>query len=225
MAVTLDTKQPDYLHLKLLRDDVERVARHARGALLDVGCGSQPYREIFTRHVDQYVGIDLPPERWSKRKGPASVYGYAKSLPFADGTFDTVVSFQVLEHLAEPWLMVAEAARVLRPGGCLILTTCQHYHVHGQPHDYFRFTPFGLVSLGEQANLRPVECTEQGGGWVAVSESVLHYFTGLYWRTLRSKRLQNTVCRLGNKFFGWLERKFPYPGNACNLTLVARKDL
>lgn len=71
MAVTLNTRQPDYLHLKLLRDDVQRVAVYARGDLLDVGCGSQPYRDIFSRNVKRYIGIDLPPERWSGPQRPA----------------------------------------------------------------------------------------------------------------------------------------------------------
>jgi len=223
IAMHIDPAHPEYLHLRLLRRDVKRVAIHACGRLLDIGCGSQPYRNVLARNVPRYVGFDLPPDRWSGRTNRADVWGRAERLPFAEGSFDTVVSFQVLEHLREPWTVVAEAARVLRPGGCLILTTVQHYHVHGEPNDFFRFTRHGLASLSERAGLSVIECSEQGGGWVTVSETVLRFFSGHYWRTVRRPAWSRAICRAGNALFGWLDRRFPYPGNPCNLTLVAQK--
>ena len=219
----IDSSRPDYLHLHLLRREVQRVARHVHGRLLDVGCGCQPYRELLAPRVDRYVGFDVPPEQWHGASTRADVYGCGRELPFRDRSFDTVVCFQVLEHVSEPWRILDQAARVLRPGGRLILTTPQHFHVHGAPDDFFRFTRHGLVALAERAGLLTVECTEQGGGWVAVSESVLQYFTRHYWRTVRRPGLARGLCRLGNRLFGWLDRRFPYPGNPCNLTLVARR--
>jgi SAM-dependent methyltransferase len=218
-----DSSRPDHLHRCLLRRDVERVAPHVRGRLLDIGCGSQPYRGLLGPRVERYVGFDLPPERWQRASTRADVYGRGPELPFSDRSFDTVVCFQVLEHVPEPWRIVDQAARVLRPGGCLILTTPQHFHVHGAPEDFFRFTRHGLIALAERAELLPLECTEQGGGWVTVSESLLQYFTRHYWRTLRRPGLARALCRLGNRVFAWLDRRFPYPDNPCNLTLVARR--
>ncbi len=219
----MDRCRPDYLHMCLLRSDVERVAHHVGGRLLDLGCGSQPYRELLEPHAERYVGFDLPPEQWHGVVTRADVFGQAGNLPFAEGSFDTVVCFQVLEHVPEPWTIIEEAARVLRPGGCLLLTAPQHFHVHGQPDDFFRFTRHGLISLAQRAHLSTVECCEQGGGWVAVSESVLQYLSAHYWRTVRRPNFTRRICRLGNRVFGWLDRRFPYPGNPCNLTLVARK--
>ena len=161
--------------------------------------------------------------RFATVEDGSDVYGDAQLLPFANGVFDTVVCFQVLEHVAEPWTLVAEAARVLRPGGCFLLTAPMHYHIHGEPHDYFRYTRYGLISLVERVDLHPLECAEQGGGWVAVSESILNYITLHYWRTVRNQALARAACRIGNRFFGWLDRRLPYPGNPSNLTLVAQK--
>lgn len=64
-----------------------------------------------------------------------------------------MVSIQVLEHLKEPGLGVAEMARVLKPGGRLILTTVQDWEIHQHPNDFFRFTRYGLQYLFGRAGL------------------------------------------------------------------------
>lgn len=72
------------------------------------------------------------------------------SLSFDDGAFDAVVCDQVLEHVgSSPYAAVAEAARVLRPGGRAIFTTCLLNPVHPAPDDFWRFTPSGLRLLCE----------------------------------------------------------------------------
>lgn len=78
-------------------------------------------------------------------------------LPFPDGQFDSVVSDQVLEHLeGDPQQAFSESARVLRPGGLAIHTTCLVNPVHVAPGsfgDFWRFTPEGLRLLAEAAGL------------------------------------------------------------------------
>jgi SAM-dependent methyltransferase len=71
----------------------------------------------------------------------------AHALPFADATFEQVISSEVLEHLHTPIKAAAEIARVLKPGGRLVLTVPMVYPVHEAPHDYHRFTEFGLYNL------------------------------------------------------------------------------
>ena len=72
-------------------------------------------------------------------------------LPFGDRSFETVFSSQVLEHVPEPWRMVEDMARVLKPGGHLILTAPHIWGLHEVPHDYFRFTSYGLQHLARRA--------------------------------------------------------------------------
>jgi len=86
-------------------------------------------------------------------------------MPFEPASFDTVICTQVAEHVPEPLRLFAECARVLRPGGHLILTTPQTEETHEQPHDYFRYTRYGLQYLAVAQGLH-VSVLQPFGGAV-----------------------------------------------------------
>jgi 2-polyprenyl-3-methyl-5-hydroxy-6-metoxy-1,4-benzoquinol methylase len=65
----------------------------------------------------------------------------------AGNTFDLVICTEVLEHTLKPWLAVDELHRMLRPGGCLALTSPFNFRIHGPEPDCWRFTESGLRSL------------------------------------------------------------------------------
>jgi SAM-dependent methyltransferase len=70
------------------------------------------------------------------------------ALPFPDDHFDVVFSDQVLEHVeGNPFVALQESARVTRPGGYIIHTTCFFNEIHCQPDDFWRFTPHALRLL------------------------------------------------------------------------------
>lgn len=70
-----------------------------------------------------------------------------QALPFADASFDAVISDQVIEHLENPIKAVDESFRVLKPGGVAIHTTCFINYHHPSPKDYWRFSPDALLYL------------------------------------------------------------------------------
>jgi 2-polyprenyl-3-methyl-5-hydroxy-6-metoxy-1,4-benzoquinol methylase len=112
----------------------------AGGSLLDYGCGERPYQAIFARRFSHVVGADFP--------GNATAdytVGLQGELPsIADNTFDVVLSTQVLEHVVDPRIYLAEARRVMKPGGTLILSTHGMFQYHADPNDYWRWTRTGL---------------------------------------------------------------------------------
>jgi SAM-dependent methyltransferase len=107
--------------------------------ILDYGCGSKPYRGLFDRKFTTYVGADLP-----GNIDADLTLGPGGHIPAADGSFDCVLSSQVLEHVEDPSVYLAQARRVLKPGGMLLLSTHGIWPYHPHPTDYRRWTLDGL---------------------------------------------------------------------------------
>lgn len=140
-----------------LRRELAQVLRGLGGRVLDLGCGTAPYRSCFRGGLAAYTGADVAPG-----PGVDVLLTPGEPLPFAPASFDTVLSTQVLEHVADLPQAFAEMVRVLRPGGTLVLTVPFLYGLHGEPHDYRRFTEFGLAALLE-GNFQDVRITRIGG--------------------------------------------------------------
>ncbi len=137
---------PFFLARAGLRDAIAGMAPRLSGRLLDVGCGTKPYRSLVT--VDEYVGLDIDGEA-TRQRGMADYYYDGNSFPFGDGSFDCILCNQVLEHVFNPNEFLGEVARVLVPGGKLLLTVPFVWDEHEQPNDCARYTSFGLRTLLE----------------------------------------------------------------------------
>ena len=170
-------RQPLYLVLRPLWNDLSTTLASFEGRVLDVGCGLQPYRPLMTGNVVEYVGLD--------REGPlsnATVVGSANDIPFADETFDAILATQVFEHLPEPDRALTEVTRVLKPGGKIVLTVPGVWPAHEVPHDYWRFTRYGLEDLLQRRGLVVEQIKEQGRFWSTLGQMVnleLERFYGL----------------------------------------------
>jgi SAM-dependent methyltransferase len=145
---------PFYFARVGLHDGVSDFATQLHGRLLDVGCGSKPYRELFT--VDEYVGIDIDSEN-SRNRGIADYFYDGKSFPFENCSFDAILCSQVLEHVFNPEDFLGEINRVLRPGGKALFTVPFVWDEHEQPYDYARYSTFGLTALFEKNNFKKID--------------------------------------------------------------------
>ena len=141
---------PFFLARRRLWRSMQRHAGELHGRLLDVGCGSKPYRSLF--RVDAYVGLDIDSAA-TRRRGVADVFYDGGRFPFEDTSFDSVLCNQVLEHVFNPDHFLEEIRRVLRPGGRLLLTVPFVWDEHEQPWDYARYSSFGLRALLERHGL------------------------------------------------------------------------
>jgi SAM-dependent methyltransferase len=156
---------PRYLANRAIRRALRAFAPSAHGKMLDVGCGYKPYRSFFAPYVQEHLGMDIPVTIHGMEA--VDVGGSALALPFAAAEFDTVLATEVLEHVPSPDAMLAEIARVLRPGGVLILSAPLHEPLHELPYDYFRYTHIALQALLER-NGFTVQAIERRGGPVSV---------------------------------------------------------
>jgi SAM-dependent methyltransferase len=135
---------PFFLARRALHREIAAVAPKLSGRLLDVGCGRKPYRGLFA--VDEYVGLEIDSEA-TRARGYADYFYDGKRFPFDDAAMNAVICNQVLEHVFNPDEFLAEIRRVLRPGGRLLLTVPFAWDEHEQPHDYARYSSFGLSHL------------------------------------------------------------------------------
>jgi len=142
---------PFYFARAGLRDAMVEFAPKLSGDLLDVGCGTKPYRLLFT--VDSYVGLDIDNE-FTRNTGIADHLYNGNIFPFTDALFDAALCNQVLEHVFNPDEFLGEIARVLKPGAKLLLTVPFVWDEHEQPYDYARYSSFGLFALLEKQGFK-----------------------------------------------------------------------
>jgi SAM-dependent methyltransferase len=155
---TLDSFGNRRLILAALRNNLP----HFSGVVLDVGCGHKPYKSLLlsppSRGSD-YIGLDLPANPY----GLPDLKWDGRKIPLSDATVDSVLLTEVLEHCTQPSEVLKEIARVLKPGGFLFITVPFIWPIHDVPHDEYRYTPFALRRLLDEAGFSNAEIDATGG--------------------------------------------------------------
>lgn len=152
---------PQWLVLRGQTATRAAVLEVARGLVLDIGCGDRWLSTAIGARAE-YVGLDYPPTVAQGYAGKPEVFGDACRLPFGNACADLVLLLDVLEHLRTPEAALEEAARVLKPGGRLMLQVPFLYPVHDAPNDYRRWTQEGLGLLLANHGFTSPEETVQG---------------------------------------------------------------
>ena len=116
----------------------------SNGRALLHGCGDGGEREPLEALGYDVAGFDV------KRSSRTDFLADAHQLPVADESFDLILSTQVFEHLAAPWVAAAEIARALKPGGRLVGSVAFLKPFH---NSYFHISHQGMVKLLEGAGL------------------------------------------------------------------------
>lgn len=160
--------------VRRLRQVIRQHAKYAHGRMLDVGCGLKPREKRFAPYVTEHIGIDYSPVS-GYRGNRSEVCGNAAALPFANGSFDTVLCTELVVDLPDPERTIGEFARVLAPGGTIMATAAFVYPVHDR-NDYFRFSPDGLGVIMRRHGLEVERVVPTSG--TAVTLAVM---TNLYW--------------------------------------------
>ena len=183
-----------------------RTDRPPAPRVLDLGCGAGDSVDLF-RSLEprvQWTGADIEqsPEVAARTRADADFVTFdGEHLPFADATFDLVYCKQVLEHVRRPQPLLADVARVLRPGGWLAGSTSHLEAFHSR--SIFNYTPYGLMLLLEEAGLDLLEV-----------RPVIDAFTLIAWRALGTPR----------SFYRWWARESPPYRTISLLARPARWD-
>lgn len=140
--------------------------------MVDLGTGTGRMLELFAGRVAQGAGIDLSPDmlRVARHKLAGDKFGHLFvqqsdlcATPLADNVSDLITLHQVLHHLDDPQFALLEAARLLRPGGTLLVAD---FVSHGREdfrddyaHRRLGFEPNEMKILLEHVGLQPIDCT------------------------------------------------------------------
>jgi SAM-dependent methyltransferase len=205
--------QPDRY---LLIEQVRKFAPRLTGKILDVGSGRSRRYETFCTNKSSYVTMDHSTD------GGPDIVGSAEAIPLPDASIDSIICTQVLEHLPHPHIAMKEMARILKAKGFILLTIPQQNELHEVPHDYFRYTCFGLRVLFEDAGFQVLEMDQRGKYHAMMTQIRIRHLINIwhpyerkwvmlvlapltklltYWSLYRDKLSRNPAAKL--EAIGW----------------------
>ena len=146
---------------------------YLHGRVLDIGCGTKPYKQLLAPFLTEHVGVDH--EATLHDKSDIDLFGTAYHVPVENGSFDCAICTAVLEHLEEPEQALRECYRVLKPGGVAIYSVPFIWHLHEEPRDFYRFSKHGLKYLFEKVGFEIIELKALSGFWVTFGQMFVYY--------------------------------------------------
>lgn len=145
-------------------------------AVLDAGAGKTPYKNLFEHaHYESadFCQVD------QKEYGEITYVCDLAHIPVPDGKYDLVLLTQVLEHVPEPRLVLAELYRIIKPGGELWLTAPLYFEEHDIPYDFYRYTQYGLSHILSAAGFQIDEITWLEGYYGTLSHQLINAYHSL----------------------------------------------
>lgn len=156
---------------KLHKDLKQRLEQISAKNILDIGCGSKPYKKFF-KSIEFYIGVDL------YQSGVVDVVlDDPNILPFENEIFDFVLSTQVFEHVKNLDLLT-EVNRVMRKDSKFLITVPFLYHIH-DTHDYRRFTELGLFNILNNYGFKNIKIIKEGGVGSTIAIAILSFLDSI----------------------------------------------
>jgi SAM-dependent methyltransferase len=195
--------------------------RYFSGRLVDIGCGVKPYERDLQGFVAEHVGVDYGETQYDLRR--VDIVATAYEVPVPDESFDCALATEVLEHLEDPVVALAEWRRIVRPGGHLLVTTPFMWGIHDQPRDFYRYSPYGLRHVLERGGWEVVEVTQLGGFWSTFGQ-LFAYVLATYGRgPIRHLRILPLLGAVSQRLGSALEHRSHRPKWGSHVVAVARR--
>lgn len=166
-------RHPLYFIRKGLLNGIKKYSAELGGLLMDFGSGSKPYKSLFS--AEKYIGVDYSSEGHPHDDEAIDVFYDGKTIPFPDNYFDSVFSSEVFEHVFNLEAIIPEIARVMKPGGKILITCPFVWNEHEVPVDYARYTQFALKHLLEKNGFNLTVVDKSGNFITAISQLIVLY--------------------------------------------------
>jgi SAM-dependent methyltransferase len=155
--------------------------------VMDAGAGETPFKKYFNRQ--RYIAVDTQWGDCDWDYSKLDVIGNLTLLPFLSESLDGILCTQALEHVNEPFVVISEFYRILKTGGVLYLSAPQGWGVHQAPHDYFRFTKYGLEYFLKKAGFKISSIQPTCGYFGYLANRLTVFPKILFWR-IRCKMIR-----------------------------------
>ena len=169
----------NFLIRKSIRNAIIKNSIHLKGALLDFGCGTKPYKKLFI-NVDSYIGVDYKIEGREESQKTVDFFYDGKIIPFNDKEFDSILSTEVLEHVFNVEDILREFNRVLKINGHALITTPFMWEEHEMPYDFARYTTPALEYLYQKHGFEIIHNHKTGNQIEVIFQFAINYFKNIF---------------------------------------------
>ncbi len=196
--------------------------QYAKGYFLDLGCGDLPFKNELVELVAYYDTLDFFP----RTDALTYIEDIQNMTTVPSERYNSAICLEVLEHVPDPFRAVREIYRVLAQESVLIISVPHLSRLHDEPHDYYRYTRYGVRYLLEQAGFKVIHLVERGGLFSFLGHQVSTFILGMIWSVPIIRHIAwflNAwlVTRLCHQLDQW----FPQSGVfALGYTVVASKS-
>jgi len=200
---------PYWIYFESTRYHLTQNLKYFKGTLIDIGCGSKPFKDDISRRIQDYIGIDIPTKikrtNESERSEEIDIYADLLKLPIKSNSVDTVFSSFVIEHVYSYETLFEEVYRVLKKDALFVLVSPLMSILHERPYDYFRFTEYALKKIGPQFKFKTIKIVPLGGEWIFMGNRLACHIFDLKYpfppiiREYAIKQLQNIFLRIDRK--------------------------
>lgn len=148
-----------------------------QGKCIDIGCGDMPFRSLIETRVNQYDSIDI-----ERRASNVRYLGDIQDMNMIDNdSYDSALCLDVLEHVPNPFKAISEIHRILKKGAKLVCSVPHLSRLHEEPHDYYRFTKYGLRYSFENAGFHVLSIEPCGGIFCFLGHQLSTIFLLFVW--------------------------------------------
>lgn len=197
--------------LSTTKEVIFHILPHVRGRVLDLGAGTAKYKLILMKNAGEYIACD------AKKHGNIDTVCDVTNLVFPPESFDTVISTQVFEHVANPFVVAGEIKKVLKTGGNAIISAPFMFPFHADPKDNFRFSREGLEEIFKSMDFEIIDSGIYGGFFMVLSEMIHFSWFNPY------KQKSGAIFAIIEKIAKFFDKVIPSKIIYANSFIIAKK--